>query len=58
MPNSSIAIMPLIGNASGIEELSTVNSQLSTLYDLLGNKVQTPQAGRIYVQNGKKIIWR
>ncbi|MBO7590623.1 MAG: CotH kinase family protein [Prevotella sp.] len=56
MPNGNIAIEPVVGVGSGIEELSTVNSQLSTLYDLLGNKVQTPQAGKIYIQNGKKVV--
>ena len=44
--------------ATGIEEVA--NSQQSKansqLYDLLGNKVSTPQAGRIYIQNGKKKV--
>ena len=56
MPNGNIAIEPIVGVGSGIEEVSTLNSQLSTLYDLLGNKVQTPQAGKIYIQNGKKVV--
>ena len=58
MPSSSTVITPIIGNATGIEEveLSTFNSQLSTIYDLLGNKVATPQTGRIYIQNGKKFV--
>ena len=56
MPNGNIAIEPVVGVGSGIEEVSTLNSQLSTLYDLLGNKVQTPQAGKIYIQNGKKVV--
>ena len=58
MPNGNIAIEPIVGVGSGIEEvqLSTLNSQLSTLYDLLGNKVQTTQAGKIYIQNGKKVV--
>ena len=60
MPSSSTVITPIISNASGIEEVAnsqrpTANSQL---YDLLGNKVSTPQAGRIYIQNGKKIVIR
>ena len=60
MPSSSTVITPIISNASGIEEVTnsqrpTANSQL---YDLLGNKVSTPQAGRIYIQNGKKIVIR
>ena len=28
------------------------------LYDLMGNKVTMPKAGRIYIQNGKKIVWK
>ena len=58
MPSSSTVITPIIGNATGIEEVAnsqrpTANSQL---YDLMGNKVSTPQAGRIYIQNGKKMV--
>jgi uncharacterized protein YacL (UPF0231 family) len=58
MPTGYLAITPVIGNATGIEEVAnsqrpTANSQL---YDLMGNKVATPQAGRIYIQNGKKIV--
>ncbi len=58
MPKGSIAIEPLFGDISGIEDVqhSTFNSKLSTIYDLMGNKVKTPQADRIYIQNGKKII--
>ena len=60
MPSSSTVITPIISNASGIEEVA--NSQRpkanSQLYDLVGNKVSTPQAGRIYIQNGKKIVIR
>ena len=58
MPSSSTVITPIIGNATGIEEVA--NSQQSKansqLYDLMGNKVSTPQAGRIYIQNGKKMV--
>jgi hypothetical protein len=58
MPNGNIAIEPIVGVGSGIEEIA--NSQQpkakGQLYDLLGNKVQTAQTGRIYIQNGKKIV--
>ena len=58
MPNGNIAIEPIVGVGSGIEEIA--NSQQpkanGQLYDLLGNKVQTPQTGRIYIQNGKKVV--
>ena len=58
MPNGNIAIEPIVGVGSGIEEIA--NSQQlkanSQFYDLLGNKVQTAQTGRIYIQNGKKVV--
>jgi hypothetical protein len=58
MPTGAITVNPVIGNADGINEIAntqhlTPNTQL---YDLMGRKVTTPQAGRIYIQNGKKII--
>ncbi len=58
MPSGSIAINPVISDASGIEDIqrSALNTQHSTIYDLLGNKVSTPQKGSIYIQNGKKIV--
>ena len=58
MPNGNIAIEPIIGVGSGIEEIAN-SQQLKAngqLYDLLGNKVETPQSGRIYIRNGKKTI--
>ncbi len=60
MPSSKIAINPIIGDATGIEDIerSVSYAQHATLYDLMGNKVNTPQTGRIYIQNGKKIMWR
>ena len=60
MPNGSIAINPIIGEASGINTIqpSDINHQTSDIYDLMGRKVKTPQAGRIYIQNGKKTLWR
>ena len=58
MTNGTLNINPIIGNATGIDNVEqNLNSQQSTVYDLMGNKVTTPQAGRIYIQNGKKIIW-
>ena len=60
MTSSALTIEPILGDASGIQ---TIESSVSTIdhldiYDLLGNKVKTPQRGRIYIQNGKKIIWQ
>lgn len=68
MPDGAIAIEPVISSATGINELvngkpstvnckpSTVNCKPSTVNDLQGRKVTTLQPGRIYIQNGKKII--
>ena len=58
MPSGAIAINPVLGDASGIDELPVMTKDCHDMYDLMGNKVATPQAGRIYIQNGKKIIWR
>ena len=60
MPNGSLIINPIVGIGSGIEdiELATINCQPSDIYDLQGRKITTPQAGRVYIQDGKKIIWR
>ena len=58
MPSAAIAIAPIVGVGSGIEDVqfSTIDNQ--RYYDLQGNKVSTPQRGRIYIHNGKKIIWQ
>ena len=58
--SKSIAIEAILGDVTGIHEVvnslpSTANNQY---YDLMGNKVTTPQPGKIYICNGKKILWR
>jgi hypothetical protein len=60
MTSSELTIEPIIGLSSGIEIVpnATTNTQPSTIYDLMGNKVTTPRAGKIYIQNGKKITWQ
>ena len=60
MPNGNIAIESIVGVGSGIETIlsSDIRHQTSDIYDLLGNKIATPQKGRIYIQNGKKITWQ
>ena len=60
MTSSALTIEPILGDASGIQtiENSSLTIDHSSLYGLLGNKVKTPQRGRIYIQNGKKIIWQ
>jgi hypothetical protein len=61
MPScKSMSIEPVLGNLTGIVNVqrSTFNVQHETVYDLMGRKVTTPQAGRIYIQNGKKVIMK
>ena len=58
MPDGNIAINPIIGDGSGIQTVQGSVATDNDYYDLLGNKVTTPKAGRIYIQNGKKIAWQ
>lgn len=56
----SVSIEAILGEASGIQTIdySPLTTDHSPVYDLMGNKVKTPKAGKIYIQNGKKISWR
>jgi hypothetical protein len=60
MTTSELTIEPILGDAAGIQtiESSASTTDYSDIYDLLGNKVKTPQTGRIYIQNGKKLLWQ
>lgn len=60
MTSSELNIEPILGEATGIKTVdhSTLTTQPSPIYDLKGNRVTTPKAGNIYIQNGKKISWR
>ena len=60
MPSSKLSIEPIVADASGIKsvELSNNTTVPSPIYDLKGNRVTTPKAGNIYIQNGKKISWK
>ena len=60
MTSSALTIEPVLGEATGIKnvDLSPLTTHHSPLYDLMGNKVTTPKAGRIYIQSGKKVMWR
>ena len=60
MTSSELTIEPILGDAAGIQtiESSASTTDHSDIYDLLGNKVKTPQTGRIYIQNGKKLLWQ
>ena len=60
MTSSALNIEPILGEATGIKTVdhSNLTDQSSPIYDLSGKKITTPKAGNIYIQNGKKIIWR
>ena len=61
MPScKSMSIEAVLGDATGINTINTSpdNINPSPLYDLTGRKITTPQAGRIYIQNGKKVIMK
>ena len=58
MTAKALNIEPIIGMSTGIKNIENNILATKDIYDLMGNKVTNPQAGRIYIQNGKKIIWR
>ena len=58
MTSSALTIEPLFEDLTGIQAIETSTVDNAPVYDLLGNKVKTPQTGRIYIQNGKKITWQ
>ena len=58
MTAKALNIEPVLGISSGIKTIENNILATKDIYDLMGNKVTTPKAGRIYIQNGKKIIWR
>ena len=60
MTTSELTIEPILSDAAGIQtiESSASTTDPSDIYDLLGNKVKTPRPGRIYIQNGKKLLWQ
>ena len=58
MTSSALAIEPVLGTATGIKNVKGETIANHDIYDLMGNKVKNPQAGRIYIQSGKKVMWR
>ena len=46
-------------NGTGIARMTNEKSQMTNgLYDLMGCRVTTPQVGKLYILNGKKMIFR
>ena len=41
---------------TGIREVNTSDSSNAPIYDLTGRRINTPQRGQIYIQNGKKRV--
>ena len=60
MTSSALTIEPIISISTGIKEIA--NSQQPTanseFYDLMGRKVEKPQAGKIYIKNGQKFVMK
>lgn len=55
-PAGAANALSITRGETGIEELSTVNDQQSTvIYDLTGRKVETMDKG-IYIVNGRKVV--
>ena len=46
-------------NSTGIARMTNEKPQMTNgLYDLMGRRVTTPQVGKLYILNGKKMIFR
>ena len=41
---------------TGIREVNTSDSSNTLIYDLTGRRINKPQRGQIYIQNGKKRV--
>ena len=42
---------------TGIREENTSDNSYTPIYDLTGRRINTPQRGQIYIQNGKKVLY-
>lgn len=60
MTSNALTIEPIVGDATGIATIdhSPISAHQSPLYDLMGRQVKSPQAGRLYIRNGKKVVIR
>ena len=59
MPGDSLSITPILTNVSDLPSgiRTTEAWEENTIYDMLGNQVQAPVPGNIYIQNRKKILF-
>lgn len=52
-------VLYLNGEVTGVEEITaSTNDENAPIYDVMGRRVLNPQAGGVYIQNGKKFIQR
>jgi hypothetical protein len=50
--------IPLIGSATGIDNLQMELQESGLIFDLQGRRVTEPKAGNVYFRNGKKFMQR
>ena len=59
MTSSALNIEPIVSTSTAIKDIANSQHQTANgqFYDLMGRKVETPQAGKIYIKNGKKVVF-
>ena len=58
MPDDSLAITPILTTEDIHSDIPSIKyTEDHTIYDLMGNKVNTPVSGNVYIQNRKKILF-
>ena len=56
--NAPALSMQFGGETTGIDGISEIQKKADTsLYDLTGRRVTTPQKGQIYIRSGKKVLY-
>lgn len=43
---------------AGVAGVPAASEEDSTIYDILGRRVTAPEAGHIYIRDGRKILWK
>jgi hypothetical protein len=51
-------IIPLIGTATSINTINMELQEEGLIFDMMGRRVTNPQAGKVYLRNGKKFMQR
>jgi hypothetical protein len=51
-------IIPLIGTATSINAINMELQEEGLIFDMMGRRVTNPQAGKVYLRNGKKFMQR